>query len=164
LDTYLNDHLAGSVGAVELLDHLLEVHQRSQYFAFLSALREDIGADQLVLQGFIRDLGSKESDVRKAGAWVAEKFSRMKLRLESDDDGFGLFLTFEAIALGISGKEALWKALAAADDLATDDLPELQILDYEGLVSRARDQFERVEAKRLELARQALSAKKANRG
>jgi len=152
LDTYLNDHLAGSVGAMELLDHLVEVYQGSQYSAFLSALREDIGADQRTLQGFIRDLGLKESDLRKAGAWFVEKFSRIKLRLDSDDDGLGLFQALEGIALGISGKEALWRALEASNNL-----PELQVLDYHSLEARAREQFAQVEAKRLELAPQVFS-------
>jgi hypothetical protein len=52
---------------------------------------------------------------RKAMAWMGEKLAEIKLRL--DDPGCGplhLLEALEAIAIGIEGKRALWRALAAA--------------------------------------------------
>jgi len=150
LSDYLNDHLAGSVAALELLDRLVETYTGKPLERFFRELRDDIRADQEQLEGLIAKLGIKESTVRKAGAWIAEKISRPKIDLEADSKSdLGLFLALEALVLGITGKRSLWRALGAASRAA----PELARLDYSGLEKRAIDQCERVEARRLEIAR-----------
>jgi hypothetical protein len=150
LTVYLNDHLAGSVGALELVDHLIATYKRKPLEQFFQHLRGEIDADQETLQNLINKLGKKESSVRKAGAWVAEKLSRAKVRLSDSEAGqMGLLHALEALALGIIGKRGLWTALAAAADTA----PQLRELDYVGLEKRAAEQFDRVEEKRLEVAR-----------
>jgi len=150
LSDYLNDHLAGSVAALELLDRLVETYTGKPLERFFRELRDDIRADQEQLEGLIAKLGIKESTVRKAGAWIAEKISRPKIDLEADSKSdLGLFLALEALVLGITGKRSLWRALGAASRA----VPELARLDYSGLEKRAIDQCERVEARRLEIAR-----------
>ena len=150
LSDYLNDHLAGSVAALELLDRLVETYTGKPLERFFRELRDDIRADQGQLEELIAKLGVKESTVRKAGAWIAEKISRPKLDLEADSKSdVGLFLALEALVLGITGKRSLWRALACASRA----VPELARLDYSGLEKRAIDQCERVEARRLEIAR-----------
>lgn len=150
LTEYLNDHLAGSVGALELLDRLIEAYEGKAFERFFRDLRDDIHADQEDLKGLIQKLGVAESAVRKAGAWFLEKLSRPKIDL---DDGskpdFGLLLALETLLLGITGKRSLWRALQAA----SRTVPELGRLDYAGLEKRAIEQCERVEARRLEIAR-----------
>ena len=119
LTIYLNDHLAGSVAALELVDRLIETYKGKPLEQFFKDLRSEIDADQGELQDLIEKLGEKESPVRKAGLWVAEKFSRAKIRLSgSEEDRMGLFHAFEGLVLGITGKRALWTALAAAADTA----------------------------------------------
>ncbi len=153
LASYLNDHLAGSVGALELLDRLVETHEGNPLQIFFQELRSDIEKDQEKLQELIRSLGAEESAVRKAGAWIAEKLSRPKMPLSDGSEGeLGLFLALEALALGITGKRLLWRAL----ETASRGTPSLACLDYGELERRALDQGERVEAKRLEIARRAL--------
>src|SRR5437870_3865010 len=116
LDSYLNDHLAGSVGALELVDHWSELYDGRPLAKFLSALRKDIKADQKTLRELMRALGTKESSVRPAGAWVAEKLSRARFAVASDDaGGLGLVLALETMVMGITGKKLLWRALAASD-------------------------------------------------
>src|SRR6476620_7122090 len=150
LTEYLNDHLAGSVGALELLDRLVETYEGKPLERFLRDLRDDIHSDQEQLKNLIQKLGATESAVRKAGAWLVEKLSRPKLDLgEASPDELGLFLALEALVLGITGKRSLWRALRAA----SGTIPELARLDYSGLEKRAIEQCERVEAKRLEVAR-----------
>jgi hypothetical protein len=79
-----------------------------------------------------------------------EKLSRPKLDLGNESpDEFGLLLAMEALVIGITGKRSLWRALQAA----SRNVPELARLDYTGLEKRAIEQCERVEAKRLEVAR-----------
>ena len=80
LNSYLNDHLAGSVGALELLDRLIDIYQEKPIERFFRELRSEIEADQEVLKRLIASLGQEESAVRKAGAWVMEKLSRAKIQ------------------------------------------------------------------------------------
>jgi hypothetical protein len=155
LASYLNDHLAGSVGALELLDRLIEIYEGKPLADFFAALRSDIHDDQEKLRELIQAVGAEESAVRKAGAWLMEKLSRGKMPVsESSEDEMGLFLALEALALGITGKRSLWKALQAA----SQSVPQLARLDYPALEKRAMEQWERVETKRLEIARAVLRA------
>ena len=95
-------------------------------------------------------LGVDESTVRKGAAWLAEKLSRSKIEMGEGD--IGIFLGLEALIIGITGKRSLWRALEAA----SRTIPGLGRLDYSGLEKRAIEQCERVEARRLELARTAF--------
>jgi len=156
LTNYLNDHLAGSVGALELLDRLIDAYEGKPLANFFQKLRADIHEDQERLKELIQKLGAEESAVRKAGAWIAEKLSRAKIELsESSNGDTGLFLALEAIVLGITGKRSLWRALRAA----SQNIPQLARLDYTGLEKRAIEQCERAEAKRLEIARTVFEEK-----
>lgn len=154
LTSYLNDHLAGSVGALELLDRLVDTYRGRPLERFFRELHDEIEADQETLKELIASFDDeKESAVRKAGAWIVEKFSRARIQLSETRDGeMGLFLALEGLALGIQGKRALWRALAAAS--AT--VPPLRRLDYDELEKRAVEQYDRVEAKRLEVAREVF--------
>jgi hypothetical protein len=152
LGTYLNDHVAGSVVALELLDHLIDLPEAPEH-RMLTQLRSEIQEDQEVLRQLLRSIGAKESPVRKAAAWLTEKLGRAKLRI--DDSGSGALRVLEALetlALGIQGKLALWRALATLGE----SFPQLNALDLTRLQTRALDQFQRVDRLRLQVARQAL--------
>jgi len=153
LATYLNDHLAGSVVAVELIESLESSHEGSPVAAFMRELRIDIEADQKELQRLMSSLEISESRTRQASAWLTEKLTSLKLRFDDSEDGnLRLFESLEALSLGIEGKQSLWRALSATAEVS----PELRILDYDLLQKRAQEQRERVESKRLEVARKIL--------
>ena len=152
--TYLNDHLAGSVAAVELLSHLVQGSHNGGMKAFFLRLRKEIEEDQNVLRDFVKSIGGEESTMKKVGAWLMEKVTRLKLRQETDDNGFGVFEALEGLALGIQGKRALWRSLSVAGILGGPHL------DYPRLGKRAAEQFEQVHAKCLELAPTALSVRR----
>jgi hypothetical protein len=155
LADYLNDHLAGSVGALELLDRMIEACAGKPLERFLRELRVDIHHDQEQLTELMAKLGASESATRKAGAWIAEKLTRPKIDLgEGSKEELGVFLAFEALLLGITGKRSLWRALQAA----SRTMPALARLDYSGLEKRAIEQCEQVEARRLEIARAVFNA------
>jgi hypothetical protein len=154
LTTYLNDHLAGSVAALELLDHLIGHQKGTSSEAALAQLRREVEKDQKTLQALLLEIGGQVSRVRQAAAWLTEKLGRAKLRL--DDSGSGSFHMLEALevlALGIQGKAAMWRALAAL----SAQLAQTSPLDYAALEQRAMGQFQRVETLRLQAARAALS-------
>jgi hypothetical protein len=153
LVSYLNDHLAGSVGAIELLDHLVETHEGEPLAAFLQGLRDDIKADQDVLKKIVQRFNADESAIRKAGAWLAEKIARAKINLAGQKRReLGLLQALEALILGITGKQLLWRALNAS----IGGSPLLRGVDLTKLEERAIEQIERVETQRLEVARAVL--------
>ena len=50
LQIYLNDHLAGSVAAIELIDNLISGHPQDRFGKFFRDLRNEIYADQEKLE------------------------------------------------------------------------------------------------------------------
>lgn len=155
LGIYLNDHLAGSVAALELIEYLSKNYPDTTLETFFAELHADISADQDVLRDLLRTFEEGESSVRKAGAWLAEKVGRAKFGLsEHQVSGTGLLEALEGLTLGITGKQLLWRALQSASDTT----PQLRGLDYAHLEQRAREQRDRVEEKRLAAAREAFRA------
>ena len=154
ITTYLNDHLAGSVAALELIDDLIKCCADEAMKTFLINLQRDIQSDQTVLEQLLDRANENESMVRKAAAWVSEKVARAKFKIAGEDlGGLGLVQAFEMLALGIRGKELLWRALQRADSTAPADV------DFTKLEQRAVEQQQRVEEKRLEAVKAAFTSK-----
>jgi hypothetical protein len=143
----------GSVAAVQLLDHLVLANAAKPHETFFIALRREVCEDQMALEKMLHDLHGTEGLMRSAAAFVGEKLSRAKLLVE-DPSGSRLayFEKLEALALGIEGKRALWRAL----DAVASDTPTLQDVDFDRLNQRAEAQRKRVEAVRIEAAREAF--------
>jgi hypothetical protein len=142
LVTYLQDHLAGSVGALELLDHLEQAQAETNVAGELARLRTEITADRTVLENLIGRFGATPSGPRKAAAWLGEKLVQIKLTLDDSAAGaLRLFEGLEAVSLGIEGKRGLWQILSV---LAPAN-PLLQDLDYASLIRRAAEQRGQVE-------------------
>ena len=153
LSTYLNDHLAGSSLAVEILDNVTS--EAPSLSGPLNALKAEIEQDREQLKMIMAKQHIKESRVRKTGGWIAAGLAELKLGVDDDSEGHLRRLErLEALAIGIEGKMALWKAL----DAAARSNAELGGIDYERLTQRAREQRSRVETLRLEAAREALAA------
>lgn len=153
LATYLNDHVAGSVIALELLADLATERANTDEREVIAAVRAEIEADRDELDALMARLGISASGPRRATAWLTEKIGEVKLRL--DDPGSGALRrleTLETVSLGIAGKQALWTALAAA----AEQEPMLRGLDYPRLIRRAAAQREIIESLRLVAAREAL--------
>ncbi|MEY2544992.1 MAG: hypothetical protein QOG48_109 [Verrucomicrobiota bacterium] len=152
LSSYLNDHLAGAVSALELLDHLIKRHKGKPLGDFLKQLELDIEEDVGVLRRLIEKSDAHESVLRKSAGWLAEKLARSKFKAAGDDaGGLGLVQALETIELGIRGKQLLWRALACAN------FPPARDVDLPNLERRAVEQQERVERQRLQSAREAFA-------
>ena len=153
LTTYLHDHLSGAKGAINLLNTLRDQHAGEPLGHFAAEMLVEVEEDRVVLRGLAEQVGVGSSVMKEATAWLGEKVSRLKLRRRATG-GLGTFEALEALALGILGKLALWRALAV---VATTDV-RLHGIDFDHLAARAQAQHARVEARRLEAARLTLRA------
>ena len=152
LSTYLNDHLAGSVAAIEMVERVIRENEGDLLARRLAEVLREIKKDQAVLQDLIAKVGAKESPVKKAGAWFAEKAGRLKLGGTDQPGDLARVEVLETLAMGIHGKRALWRALR----VVVHKHPVLRSLDLDLLERRAVDQHDRVEEWRLEAAREVL--------
>jgi hypothetical protein len=157
LATYLNDHLAGSVVAIRLMESLEATYGESERTREIAEIvrqvRREVEEDRDVLERIITRVGTGESTTRKAAGWFAERFAQAKMAADDRGDGtFRLLESTEVIALGILGKQGLWRALQEAADL----IPMARELDFEALLARATAQHARMELLRLGAARAAL--------
>ena len=153
LVTYLNDHMAGAVAALEVLEHVIEQHATHPASPKLQLVKADIEADRRELELLVEHLGERESVARKTVGWLAERAVRMKLRADDPGDGaLRLFESVEMISLGIEGKLGLWRTLASL----RDGIRELNTVDFERLIRRAQEQREVLEQIRYEVARAAF--------
>jgi cellobiose-specific phosphotransferase system component IIA len=152
LAVYLHDHLAGSSFAVELLEKLASEFAGAPSGEMARELVEQVQIDRKTLEQLIAKVGKASADLYDALGWMAERISRIKLK-HDDPVGIGAFEAFETISLGILGKRALWEALRVRQN----DDPRVAELDYDALISRAEQQFQKANRYRLELIQGALS-------
>jgi hypothetical protein len=147
LITYLQDHLAGALHAIELLKSMREHFSAEPLGTFADELLSEVEADRDVLARLTESVGGTAGGVKEWGAWLTEKVSRMKLK-HGSADGLGTFEALEFLVIGIHGKRALWRAMEAV----APNQPHLRNIDFAGLIARAENQHERVEERRLACA------------
>jgi hypothetical protein len=136
LEIYLNDHLAGATGGVELARRLRASNRDDAVFgATLSRVCAEIEADRAVLEQVIERLGYTRSKVKPAAAWVAEKLGRLKLNGQLRGySPLSRLIELEGLLIGITGKIGLWQTLT---ELGVDE--DLDA-DLERLAARAAAQ------------------------
>jgi hypothetical protein len=151
LATYLNNHLTASVGALELLDSLAEAQEFGDIARSAAELRAEIALEQQEVEMLMERLQVTKNQPRQVIGWLGEKITQIKLRMDDDDSGtLHLLESLELIFIGIGGKGALWRALAAAA------IPGLPIADYERYAQQSEAQQARVEAMRIIAAKAAF--------
>jgi hypothetical protein len=159
LTNYMKDHFAGSVAAIELLNHLISSNRGKTDEQFFVHLRDEVVEDQEALRGLLHDLDTEGGAIRNTTAFLSEKLARIKLLLENPSGGqLARLEKLEALALGIEGKRTLWSALLAV----AEEIPILRQVDFARLGQRADDQRKRVEVRRLEAAREAFVPAKSD--
>ena len=154
LNVYLNDHLAGSAAACDLIEQARDHNQGTPLAEFLDALLEEVRADRDVLEGLMDRLGVDKSTVKQAGTWLMEKVGRLKFMIsERSHPELRNLIELEALRLGVQGKQALWLALEQVTDL--DE--RLAGTDFAALADRAEHQVLGIEQRRLQAARAAFA-------
>ncbi|HSD48691.1 MAG TPA: hypothetical protein VLE71_02560 [Actinomycetota bacterium] len=155
LDGYLNDHLAGSAAAIQLVQRCWARQPESELGRVLRVLLGEIEEDRRVLEHVIGALGGSANPLKRAGALGVELLSSLRMALPILGAGAAEAARLEEIevlSLGIEGKRLLWAALGT---LATSDA-RLQRFDFAALQRRAKAQRDRLERYRLELAAAAM--------
>jgi hypothetical protein len=153
LAVYLNDHLAGSAGAIELVRRAARQYGGSELGAFYTELEMEIEQDRDTLQEIMARNGIEPDRVKLAVAWVTEKAARLKFNgALLRRSPLTPFVELEVLAIGIHGKLLLWKALQVQPP---DPATEAQL---DALVERAQRQHDKVAQRRLDAARDALTA------
>ena len=152
LAIYLNDHLAGATGGVELARRLRASNQGDEDFGpAMAEICVEIEADRATLQQVMERLDIKRDPVKPAAAWVAEKLGRLKLngRLRGYSP-LSRMVELEGLAIGVNGKMRLWTAL---EHTLGSSLPGF---DFKQLCERAMRQRSAIEELHLEAAVRAL--------
>ena len=152
LAIYMNDHLAGSTTAIELIGRAVEQYEGTPLGAFFAEIGAEIEQDRDVLKAVMAENGIRPQRVKLAAAWAAEKAGRLKFNgALLRRSPLTPFVELEILAVGIHGKQLLWQALRAnpADDATAARLDEL--------IARAERQAEAVERQRIEAGTRALS-------
>ncbi len=154
LATYLNDHLAGSVAGMELIDHIVKLYAGQPGERVAIHLRDAIAADRKDLDSLMARLEITQSAPRKAAAWVSEKFAELKVRVDDLHEGSLRRLElWEALSLGIEGKRLLWASLGSV----VEGKSELAVINLARLEKRAEEQRRDVETMRVKAVKAAFA-------
>ena len=154
LAIYLNDHLAGASGGRELAARAAGSNQGTAYGDFLARLHGEIEDDRAELIDLMERLDIGEDRLKQAAAWAAEKAGRLKLNGSlTSYSPLSRLVELEGLAIGVSGKQSLWKAL---HEIA-DGEPALAETDFPRLIERAQHQLDGLEEHRKHVARDALA-------
>ena len=138
LATYLNDHLAGSMAAIELAEKAADQNRGSRLGEFLAGLLDAIDEDRVALEGIMQRLGVEKGGVKATAGRVVEKVSRLRLHEKvTGDPHLSRVLELETLIMGVTGKLQLWHSLQQS--MASD--PRLAGVDLDALVRRAHDQL-----------------------
>ena len=152
LAIYLNDHLAGATGGVELARRTRSSNRGTKWGKALEGICAEIEADRTTLEEVMERLAVKRNTAKIAGAWTAEKLGRLKLngRLRGYSP-LSRLLELEMLHIGITGKLELWQALQRTLGSKLSDV------DFSALIQRAESQRQTVERLRLDAATEALA-------
>jgi hypothetical protein len=159
LGVYLNDHLAGSAAALEMMEEVAAQARGEPLGQKLAALRAQVGQEQERLRELLARIDTSENRLKQAAAWVTERVGRGKLALSARvDPALATLQGLEALVLGLQGKLGLYRTLA---ELEPND-PRLSGIAYAALAARTLEQQAMVEHERLAASRVAFRPRRSD--
>jgi hypothetical protein len=163
LGIYCNDHLAASVGGIELVKRMIGVHRGGEYEAPLTQLVGELAEENTFLESQMSALAVPIRRYKQVALWVGEKLARVKLngRLLGRSPLSDL-VEFEFLASAVrakrSGLETL-REVAEVDDrldrAGLDRLIEQANRQHEWLTHTRREVAARTFGGRVEAAQEA---------
>jgi hypothetical protein len=155
LGIYLNDHLAGATGGVELARRVSGSHRDQAAGSVLLRLAADVAQDRAALLDIMATLGIPVRGYKVYVAWIGEKAARLKL------NGYLLARSplssleeLEVLRVGVEGKAAGWRTLRVLADRDS----RLDPARLDDLIARARRQADQIEDLRVTAADQVITA------
>jgi hypothetical protein len=110
LETYLSDHLSGSIVAIDLARRRASSQDDDEIGEELRRFAAEVERDQRTLRNAIASLGASPSMIKElianGTAWVDSIRSALNL-----PGAPNLVRDVELLIMGVRGKELLWKAL-----------------------------------------------------
>ena len=150
LRIYLNDHLAASMGGLELARRLARKNSGTPLATSCDRLADEFSGERKVLADIMKTLGIAENHLKVLGAWVSEKLSRMKPSGELlSYSPLSRVIELEALTVGITGKMSMWVNLQHISDTET----RLNKFSLTKLIEQAQKQRSEVEVYRIEAFR-----------
>jgi hypothetical protein len=161
LAIYLNDHLAGATGGLELARRVAGTGQVPAPPAQLRQFAEEVAEDRDTLLRIMGTLGIPVRSYKVWAAWAGEKAGRLKPNGSlTSRSPLSNLEELELLRLGVEGKAAGWRTLRTLAD--RDSRLEAGQLDE--LISRAGRQAGFLEESRIRAAEQVIDAAGAGRG
>jgi hypothetical protein len=138
---YLNDHLAGATGGLELVRRTAGATKGTALGRAVAVLAGEIADDRKSLLDLMRALDVPVRAYKVAIGWFGEKAGRLKLngRVLSRSP-LSTLVELELLRIGVEGKTHGWQVLRLLADV--DDRLDAAQLDE--LIARARRQADRL--------------------
>ncbi len=112
LGIYLNDHLAGATGGVELARRAAKADRGSPVGTAVQRLAGELEADRTALLQIMHTLRVPVRRYKVYAAWAGEKVGRLKLNGRVlRRSPLSTVVELEALRLVVEGNAALWRAL-----------------------------------------------------
>jgi hypothetical protein len=154
LRIYLQDHLAGATGGLELARRMRGSNEGSAYGAPLAKLADDIEADRRSLERIMDDLGFGADRAKNLVFWMGEKAGRLKLNGQlTGYSPLSRLMELEGLITGVNAKRSLWVTLR---ELAETE-PELDAERLGRLVERAEQQLDTLHGLRARAGEEAFA-------
>jgi hypothetical protein len=139
LEVYLQDHLAGATGGVELARRIASQNEGTAYGDVMARLAGEIDEDREELKAIMARVGAGADRLKIAGAWAGEKAGRLKRNgtwLEYSPTS--RLIELEGLSAGVTGKLRLWTALREI----APGRPDLDAANLDNLIARATRQLD----------------------
>jgi hypothetical protein len=161
LGIYLNDHLAGATGGLELARRVAGAGQVPAPPAELRQFAQEVAEDRDTLLRIMSTLGLPVRSYKVWAGWAGEKAGRLKLNGHlTTRSPLSNLEELELLRLGVEGKAAGWRTLRTLADRDS----RLDAGQLDELISRALRQAGFLEESRIRAAGQVIDAAGAGHG
>jgi hypothetical protein len=153
LRIYLQDHLAGATGGLELARRARGANEGTPYGEPLARLAEDIEEDRRALESIMRELSFGADRPKNLVFWAAEKAGRLKLNGQlTGYSPLSRMVEIEGLISGVNAKLSMWRTLREI----AEAVPALDADLLARLVERAEGQIATLHDLRARAGRETL--------
>lgn len=155
LGVYLNDHLAGSTGGLELARRLASAEREWSGGPELARVADEISADRAALRAVMASLNVAPTWSKAWLAWLGEHVGRLKPnRRVLGRSPLSRVIELELMRLGVEGKLSGWRTLLTV----AENEPRLRVDQLNDLADRAIRQSATLEELRIRAAKEAFAS------